>query len=169
VAEPAPLPPLADLLRQVQGPPVESPEERGIRERRALKERRAMEFQMSKKSVLAKLIATFNYDDKPHRLIAKAKATPGYEDSYVIEKQGVDELGDTRWDNYTVFNNDNHNRGTELRLIAALKEAQREQRGDVIEKVAAYIHRSAEAVEDPGTRAALVALADGVLEGRAFQ
>jgi L-lactate utilization protein LutB len=81
----------------------------------------------------------------------------------------VDELGDTRWDNYTVFNNDNHNRGTELRLIAALKEAQREQRGDVIEKVAAYIHRSAEAVEDPGTRAALVALADGVLEGRAFQ
>lgn len=154
---------------------VESSETRFYEE--ILVEREKRKSVTQKANRLAKKIIEFEYEgtvgdstgNKKYRLVARAKHTPGYEDVYIIEREGVDELGEKRWDRYTEFNRDEHNRGCELRLIAALKAAQRESRGEVVDKVAKFIRDSAENIEDSGTSAALLAIADAVLEGRPFE
>lgn len=117
---------------------------------------------MSAAKNTAKCIARFTYGDKltngdkQCRLLAKGKWSEGYEDSYVIEQLGADELGDPRWDRYTDFKNDEYNNGLPLRLVFALRQVQSEQRGDVVEKIAAFVATFPEGL----------AIADAIREGR---
>lgn len=117
---------------------------------------------------LAKLISRFTHNKVNYRLIAKAKATAGHEDTYVIEREGTDELGDVRWESYHSFPNDEDRNAIQLRLISALKQAQQEQREPIVSAITTWISKQADDVNGE-VAAQLIAIADAIHEGRPFE
>lgn len=79
---------------------------------------------MAREKVKSRLLVEWPEGEDRYRLLATADATPGYEDEYVIEKLGVDGLGEPRWDRCAnVFRpvRDGANQPITARLIALVK------------------------------------------------
>lgn len=64
---------------------------------------------------LSRLVIEWSDGKERYRLIAKAKHTPGYEDEFVINKLGADDLGEPRWDYVSSVEKDHHLIGADER------------------------------------------------------
>lgn len=109
---------------------------------------------MAEEKSTALVISRFEHGKQPYRLLAKGKWSAGYEDEYILEAAHIDNLGDRRWDHVNTWSKVDHY--GRVQLVEAIKAAQREQRGDVVEKIAAFVATFPDGL----------AIADAIREGR---